>query len=168
MYFRKGANNFRHMEIQDVSASVNVVLKRKHTRLRILSGAVFMLDSCISQSLQIVMGYICQYAELHFICVLLGAVPGPESLLFSSPPRVPQVFPSTFDLLESSGPFKVNEVRKVCENSESCVHDTLASNMSDLGLLTLNAEKRFESLAVLFGECVYIPTASCVFAILLF
>ncbi|XP_023819492.2 uncharacterized protein LOC101155537 isoform X2 [Oryzias latipes] len=93
---------------------------------------------------------------------LSWAVPGPESLLFSSPPRVPQVFPSTFDLLESSGPFKVNEVRKVCENSESCVHDTLASNMSDLGLLTLNAEKRFESLAVLFGNMPPIVTGPVV------
>ncbi|KAF6735252.1 Fibrillin-1 [Oryzias melastigma] len=83
---------------------------------------------------------------------LSWAVPGPESLLFSSPPKVPQVFPSTLDLMASSGPSRINEVTRVCENNEACVHDTLASNMSDLGLLALSAEKRFQSLAVLFGN----------------
>lgn len=146
--------------------SVNVGLKCTHTCRHVLSEAVFMADHSFCSIYRLLWG---ASVSVHHCssCLLSGAVPGPESLLFSSPPKVPQVFPSTLDLMASSGPSRINEVTRVCENNEACVHDTLASNMSDLGLLALSAEKRFQSLAVLFGESVLHPHSFLCHSVLL-
>lgn len=85
------------------------------------------------------------------VYVFLGAVPVPESLLFSPPPLVPLEPASSKQLLESVSPAEVEELRRTCEGSMQCVHDTIASGSSDLGLQTLDAKKQFQNLALIYG-----------------
>ncbi|KAM9727935.1 uncharacterized protein ACNS7B_018224 isoform 2-T2 [Menidia menidia] len=80
------------------------------------------------------------------------AVPGPESLLFSAPPRVPLASASTQVLLEGFSPAEVEEKKRICQGNMQCVHDTLASGISDLGQQTLGAKTKFLNLAVVFGN----------------
>ncbi|CAG6017969.1 unnamed protein product [Menidia menidia] len=80
------------------------------------------------------------------------AVPGPESLLFSAPPRVPLASASTQVLLEGFSPAEVEEKKRICQGDMQCVHDTLASGISDLGQQTLGAKTKFQNLAVVFGN----------------
>lgn len=86
------------------------------------------------------------------VCVFLGAVPVPESLLLSQPPLVPLQSVSTEQLLGSISPAEVEELRRTCKGSIQCVHDTLASGSSDQGLQTLDAKKQYENLALIFGK----------------
>lgn len=86
------------------------------------------------------------------VCVFLGAVPVPESLLLSSPPLVPLDPVSSERLLESVSPAEVEELRRTCKGSMQCVHDTLASGSSDLGLQTLEAKRQYQNLAVIYGK----------------
>ena len=86
------------------------------------------------------------------VFVFLGAVPVPESLLFSPPPLVPLKHVSTEHLLESVSPAEVEELRKTCKGNMMCVHDTLASGSSDMGLQTLDAKKQFQNLALIYGK----------------
>ncbi|XP_037829285.1 mucin-like protein isoform X3 [Kryptolebias marmoratus] len=83
---------------------------------------------------------------------LSWAVPGPESLLFSSPPSVPLASISTELLLEGTSPTKLEELKKTCKSSMQCVHDTLASGISDVGQQTLDAETHFQNLALIYGD----------------
>uniref|UniRef100_A0A3Q3AEJ0 Si:ch73-105b23.6 n=1 Tax=Kryptolebias marmoratus TaxID=37003 RepID=A0A3Q3AEJ0_KRYMA len=79
-----------------------------------------------------------------------GLSPGPESLLFSSPPSVPLASISTELLLEGTSPTKLEELKKTCKSSMQCVHDTLASGISDVGQQTLDAETHFQNLALIY------------------
>uniref|UniRef100_A0A3Q3WEH4 Uncharacterized protein n=1 Tax=Mola mola TaxID=94237 RepID=A0A3Q3WEH4_MOLML len=79
----------------------------------------------------------------------LSAVPVPESLLLSPPPLVPLEAVSTAQLLASVRPAQVEEVRRTCKGSMQCIHDTLASGSSELGLQTLEAKKRYQDLALI-------------------
>lgn len=94
--------------------------------------------------------------------LFLGAVPVPESLLLSPPPLVPLEAVSTAQLLASVRPAQVEEVRRTCKGSMQCIHDTLASGSSELGLQTLEAKKRYQDLALIHGEmaledvCIFI------------
>lgn len=83
--------------------------------------------------------------------MFLGAVPVPESLLFSPPPLVPLKHVSAEHLLERVSPAEVEELRRTCKGSMVCVHDTLASGSSDMGLQSLDAEKQFQNLALIYG-----------------
>ncbi|XP_049457035.1 mucin-like protein [Epinephelus fuscoguttatus] len=89
---------------------------------------------------------------------LSWAVPVPESLLFSPPPLVPLEPASSKQLLESVSPAEVEELRRTCEGSMQCVHDTIASGSSDLGLQTLDAKKQFQNLALIYGNMPPIVT----------
>lgn len=84
--------------------------------------------------------------------VSIGAVPQPESLLFSSPPLDPFEPVSLNKLLEDYSPDVVEDLRRTCQGSMRCVHDSLASNTSNLGLQTLNAEKQYKNLAQTYGK----------------
>ncbi|CAB1443899.1 unnamed protein product [Pleuronectes platessa] len=89
---------------------------------------------------------------------LSWAVPVPESLLFSPPPLVPLKDVSTEHLLGSVSPAEVEELKKTCKGSMMCVHDTLASGSSDMGLQTLDAKKQFQNLALIYGNMPPIVT----------
>nr|XP_061835732.1 mucin-like protein [Nerophis lumbriciformis] len=89
---------------------------------------------------------------------LSWTVPQPESLLFSSSPLVPLEPVSSKELHEGFSPDVVEELRKTCQGSMPCVHDTLASGSSDLGLQTLNAEKQYQNLALIYGNTPPIVT----------
>nr|XP_033469720.1 mucin-like protein [Epinephelus lanceolatus] len=89
---------------------------------------------------------------------LSWAVPVPESLLFSPPPLVPLEPASSKQLLESVSPAEVEELRRTCEGSMQCVHDTIASGSSNLGLQTRDAKKRFQNLALIYGNMPPIVT----------
>lgn len=86
------------------------------------------------------------------MCVSPGTVPIPESLLFSPSPLVPLEPASFEDLLEDVSPAVVEELRRTCSGSMQCVHDTLASGSSDLGLQTLDARKQYQNLALIYGK----------------
>uniref|UniRef100_A0A3Q1EUP3 Si:ch73-105b23.6 n=1 Tax=Acanthochromis polyacanthus TaxID=80966 RepID=A0A3Q1EUP3_9TELE len=90
-----------------------------------------------------------------------SAVPGPESLLFSSPPREPLEHVSTGKLLETVSPTEVEELRRTCERSEECVFDILASGLADLGQKTLDAQKQFEKLSQIYdGYLTWTPLST--------
>ncbi|KAM8738329.1 mucin-like protein [Acanthopagrus schlegelii] len=93
---------------------------------------------------------------------LSWAVPVPESLLFSRPPQVPLAPVSSKTLLESVSPAQVEDLRRTCEGSMQCVHDTLASNSTDVGLQTLDAKKQYQNLARVYGNMPPIVTAPSV------
>ncbi|XP_047458169.1 fibrillin-1 [Mugil cephalus] len=80
------------------------------------------------------------------------SVPGPESMLFSTPPQTPLKSVSTESLLESVSPGEVEELRRTCKNSMQCIHDTLATGSSDLGQHTLDAQTQFQNLALIYGN----------------
>ncbi|XP_008274757.1 fibrillin-1 [Stegastes partitus] len=86
------------------------------------------------------------------------AVPLPESLLFSSPPQSPLQYVSTEDLLQTISPAEVEDLKRTCESSWQCVVDTLASGFADLGQMTLDAQKLFKRLALIFGNTPPIVT----------
>lgn len=95
------------------------------------------------------------------VFVFLGAVPVPESLLFSPPPLVPLEPVSTAHLLESVSPAQLEGLRRTCKGSMQCVHDTVASGSSELGLQTLEAKKQFQHLALLYGETDTLKKVLC-------
>lgn len=106
---------------------------------------------------------MCFFAKLHLslptsipisvpVCVFLGAVPVPESLLFSAPPLDPLQPASADHLLATVSPAEVEELRRTCKGVMQCVHDTLASGSSDLGLRTLDARKQYQNLALIYGK----------------
>lgn len=81
-----------------------------------------------------------------------GAVPVPESLLLSPAPLVPLKPISTARLLGSVSPAQLDRLRRTCKGSVQCIHDTVASGSSELGLHTLEAERQFDDLALIYGE----------------
>ncbi|XP_061766914.1 mucin-like protein isoform X4 [Nerophis ophidion] len=89
---------------------------------------------------------------------LSWTVPQPESLLFSSSALVPLEPVSFKELYEGFSPDVVVKLRKTCQGSRPCVHDTLASGSSVLGLQTLNAEKQYKNLALIYGNAPPIVT----------
>ncbi|CAJ1066922.1 mucin-like protein [Xyrichtys novacula] len=91
---------------------------------------------------------------------LSWAVPVPESLLpFVSPhPLSPLKSLSFEQLIDSVSPAEVEEMRRTCRGSLQCVHDTLATGRSDLGLQTLDAKKQFQNLAQIYGNMPPIVT----------
>uniref|UniRef100_A0A3B4WAF5 Si:ch73-105b23.6 n=1 Tax=Seriola lalandi dorsalis TaxID=1841481 RepID=A0A3B4WAF5_SERLL len=95
--------------------------------------------------------------RLHYF----GMSPVPESLLFSLPPLVPLEHVSSEHLLQSSSPAEVEELRRTCKSCMECVHDTLASGSSDLGLRTLDAKNQFRSLALIYdGYLTWTPLST--------
>lgn len=103
----------------------------------------------------VLLSYTCLHINHHlclYACVFLGAVPVPESLLFS-PPALVQLEPvSSESLMKNVSPAETEELRKICKGSMQCVYDTLASGSSDLGLQTLDAEQNYENLAMIYGN----------------
>ncbi|XP_077470036.1 mucin-like protein [Stigmatopora argus] len=89
---------------------------------------------------------------------LSWAVPPPESLLLSSPPLNPLEPVSLKELLEGVSPDVVEQLRRTCQDSMQCVHDSLASNNPSLGLQALNAEKQYQHLAQIYGNTPPIVT----------
>ncbi|XP_034537476.1 mucin-like protein [Notolabrus celidotus] len=89
---------------------------------------------------------------------LSWAVPVPESLLFSPPPLSPLKSSSFEQLIGSVSPARVEELRRTCRGTLQCVHDTLASGRSALGLQTLDAKRQFQNLALLYGNMPPIVT----------
>lgn len=81
-----------------------------------------------------------------------GAVPIPESLLLSPAPLVPLKPISTARLLGSLSPAQLDRLMRSCKGSVQCIHDTVASGSSELGLRTLEARRQFEDLALIYGE----------------
>lgn len=96
-----------------------------------------------------------------------GAVPVPESLLLSPPPLVPLEPISTASLLSSVSPAQMEVLRRTCKNNMHCIHDTIASGSSELGLHTLEARKRFEELALIYGEAWENSLSVCHLAVLI-
>lgn len=96
-----------------------------------------------------------------YVFVFVGAVPGPESLLLSEAPSAPLEHVSTASLLSSVSPSQLEELRRTCKGIMQCVHDTIASNSTELGLHTLEARQRFQDLALIYGEtsgkCLHFP-----------
>ncbi|MEQ2232453.1 hypothetical protein ILYODFUR_011547 [Ilyodon furcidens] len=113
---------------------------------------------------RLVVHFLCAGVVLQtIVCLIpaiitLGAVPGPESLLFSSPPKVPLVINSTKLLLEHFSPSELETQKKICKDSMQCVQDSLASGISDLGQQTLDAQTQFRNLALIYGNMPPIVT----------
>uniref|UniRef100_G3NDM3 Si:ch73-105b23.1 n=2 Tax=Gasterosteus aculeatus aculeatus TaxID=481459 RepID=G3NDM3_GASAC len=95
--------------------------------------------------------------ELHTFG-LSWAVPLPESLLFSPPPLVPLESASFELLLASVSPADLEGLRRTCEGSTQCIHDTVATGSSELGLQTLEAKKQYKNLALIYGNMPPIVT----------
>ncbi|XP_049591742.1 fibrillin-2 isoform X1 [Syngnathus scovelli] len=89
---------------------------------------------------------------------LSWAVPQPERLLFSPSPLDPFEPISLNELLRGFSPDVVENMRRICQGSLQCVQDSLASGTSDLGLQTLNAEKQYGNLALIYGNTPPIVT----------
>ncbi|KAM8858714.1 uncharacterized protein AB9W97_019143 [Spinachia spinachia] len=95
--------------------------------------------------------------ELHTFG-LSWAVPLPESLLLSPPPLVPLKSASFQLLLGSVSPADLDGLRRTCEGSTQCIHDTVATGSADLGLQTLEAKKQYKNLALVYGNMPPIVT----------
>lgn len=81
-----------------------------------------------------------------------GAVPLPESLLFSTSPTASLVPVSGEDLLASVSLAELDEMKETCEDSMQCVYDTLASGSPEIGLQSLEAQKKYYRLAQTYGK----------------
>lgn len=81
-----------------------------------------------------------------------GAVPLPESLLFTTPPLTPFQPVSTEALVASVSPDTLARLQETCQGSMQCVHDILATKSTDLGLQNLQDLKQIYKLTVTFGE----------------
>lgn len=100
------------------------------------------------------------YHSLRVLCLsavtmsfcLPGAVPLPESLLFTTAPLTPFQPVSTQTLMASVSPDTLARLQEMCEGSRQCVHDILATKNTELGLQTLKDQKQLYKLAVVFGE----------------
>lgn len=46
----------------------------------------------------------------------------------------------------------MEELRRTCRSNMPCIHDTIASGITELGLHTLEARQKFEELALIYGE----------------
>lgn len=83
-----------------------------------------------------------------------GAVPPPESLLFTTAPLTHFQPVSTQILMASVSPDTLTRLQETCQGSMQCVHDILATKNTDLGLQTLQDQKQLSKLAVVFGEYI--------------
>ncbi|KAI4888646.1 hypothetical protein NFI96_027076 [Prochilodus magdalenae] len=81
-----------------------------------------------------------------------GAVPVPESLLFSTPPLTPFQPVSTEELMSSASPGTLARLQQTCQGSMQCVHDILATDNTGLGLQTLQDQQKVQNLAITFGS----------------
>uniref|UniRef100_A0AAY5K0T8 Si:ch73-105b23.6 n=1 Tax=Esox lucius TaxID=8010 RepID=A0AAY5K0T8_ESOLU len=88
---------------------------------------------------------------------LSWAVPGPESLLFSTA-HSDSFTPVSTNELMSTSPAVLDQLTKTCQGSLHCVHDILASNNTDLGLQSLKSQELYQNLATLFGNLPPIVT----------
>ncbi|KAF3708555.1 Fibrillin-2 Fibrillin-2 C-terminal peptide [Channa argus] len=89
---------------------------------------------------------------------LSWAVPVPESLFFSHPPPVLLNVISSKLLLESVSPAELEELWRTCKGTIQCVHDTIASGRSDVGLQTLDSKMQYQSLLLIYGNMPPIVT----------
>lgn len=72
--------------------------------------------------------------------------------MLSPAPLVPLKPISTASLLGSVSPAQLDRLMRTCKGSVQCIHDTVASGSSELGLHTLEAKRQFEDLALIYGE----------------
>ncbi|MGH0160662.1 UNVERIFIED_CONTAM: hypothetical protein FKN15_041131 [Acipenser sinensis] len=81
---------------------------------------------------------------------LSWSVPSPESLLHSDRPT--RTFRPVFtaELLASVSTEWLKEVSEICRGSEQCIHDTLATNSTAVGLQTAQYSQRFQKLTLIF------------------
>ncbi|MCI4376615.1 hypothetical protein PGIGA_G00190420 [Pangasianodon gigas] len=80
------------------------------------------------------------------------AVPLPESLLFTTPPLTPFQPVGTEELMTSVSPDTLARLQEACQSSMQCVHDILATKNTNLGLQSLQDQKKIYKLAVTFGN----------------
>ncbi|XP_066536237.1 mucin-like protein [Hoplias malabaricus] len=80
------------------------------------------------------------------------AVPVPENLLFFPPPLTPFQPVSTEELMASVSPSTLTTIQQSCQSSIQCMHDSLATDNTGLGLQTLKDQQRIQNLAVIFGS----------------
>ncbi|XP_026791522.3 mucin-like protein isoform X2 [Pangasianodon hypophthalmus] len=80
------------------------------------------------------------------------AVPLPESLLFTTPPLTPFQPVGTEELMTSVSPDTLARLQEACQGSMQCVHDILATKNTNLGLQSLQDQKKIYKLAVTFGN----------------
>lgn len=81
-------------------------------------------------------------------------VPVPESLLLSPPPLEQLEVVSTASLLAAISPARLEGLRRDCGGSLQCVHDTVATGSTELGLQALEAKNHYHHHTQIFGETV--------------
>lgn len=84
------------------------------------------------------------------ICVT-GAVPAPESLLFSQPPVTPFNPITTEELLSSASPDVLARHSQTCQSSIQCVHDILATGNTKLGQEVLEDQQLLRTRTQIYG-----------------
>lgn len=87
-----------------------------------------------------------------WLCVPPGSVPVPESLLLSPPPLLPLEPVSTAQLLAAVSPARLQGLRRDCGGCLQCVHDTVATGSTELGLQALEAKNLYHHHTQTFGE----------------
>ncbi|XP_029962393.1 fibrillin-1 [Salarias fasciatus] len=93
---------------------------------------------------------------------LSWTVPGPESLLFSSPPQEPLKSVPTEELLNTTSPAEMKELRRSCRDSMPCILDTLASGLPEVGQQTLAAKTQLRNRAWIHADMPPIVTSPTV------
>ncbi|XP_075903434.1 uncharacterized protein LOC142902350 [Nelusetta ayraudi] len=89
--------------------------------------------------------------ELHLFG-LSWSVPVPESLLLSPPPLLPLEPFSTAQLLAAVSPARLEGLRRDCGGCLQCVHDTVATGSTELGLQALEAKNHYHHHTQIFGN----------------
>lgn len=88
-----------------------------------------------------------------------GSVPVPESLLLSPPPLLPLEPFSTAQLLAAVSPARLEGLRRDCGGCLQCVHDTVATGSTELGLQALEAKNHYHHHTQIFGEMLALRMA---------
>lgn len=97
--------------------------------------------------------HICR-VDIGTVFVPPGSVPVPESLLLSPPPLQQLEAVSTARLLATISPARLEGLRKDCGGCLQCVHDTVATGSTELGLQALEAKNHYHHHTQIFGEMV--------------
>lgn len=87
-------------------------------------------------------------------------MPVPESLLLSPPPLLPLEPVSTAQLLAAVSPARLEGLRRDCGGCLQCVHDTVATGSTELGLQALEAKNLYQRHTRTFGEMLAQKMAS--------
>lgn len=92
------------------------------------------------------------YIHLRFLDFFsTGAVPAPESLLFSEHPSAPFSPITTEQLMSSVSPDVLAKHSQTCQGSMQCVHDILATGNTNLGLDVLKDQQQLQNRTQIYG-----------------